>query len=98
MNEAAIRTRLAEINHTINGPSTGLIKPGEKACAQQPHPPATAAPTSIEEILDGLRLQVRYLVFDLEATRRENKYLRQMLETRPPFGKDDIPGDEPPMT
>jgi hypothetical protein len=31
--------------------------------------------------LDWLRLSVKYLVFDLEATRRENQYLRQMLES-----------------
>ena len=35
----------------------------------------------LQESLDHLRLSVKYLVFDLEATRRENKYLRNMLET-----------------
>tara|TARA_E500000318_G_scaffold8683_4_gene8082 strand:- start:5532 stop:5963 length:432 start_codon:yes stop_codon:yes gene_type:complete len=34
----------------------------------------------LQESLDHLRLSVKYLVFDLEATRRENKYLRNMLE------------------
>ena len=33
----------------------------------------------LQESLDYLRLSVKYLVFDLEATRRENKYLRSML-------------------
>ncbi len=37
---------------------------------------------SVDEVMDHLRLQVKYLVFDLEATRRENRYLRQMLENR----------------
>jgi hypothetical protein len=36
---------------------------------------------SLQESLDWLRLSVKYLVFDLEATRRENNYLRQMLES-----------------
>ena len=36
---------------------------------------------SLQESLDWLRLSVKYLVFDLEATRRENAYLRQMLES-----------------
>lgn len=39
--------------------------------------------TSINELqdaLDYLRLSVKYLVFDLEATRRENAYLRRMIE------------------
>jgi len=31
--------------------------------------------------LDDLRVKVKYLLFDLEATRRENSYLRKMLET-----------------
>ncbi len=34
----------------------------------------------LNDSLDHLRLSVKYLVFDLEATRRENRYLRQMLE------------------
>ncbi len=36
---------------------------------------------SLQDSLDWLRLSVKYLVFDLEATRRENAYLRQMLES-----------------
>jgi chromosome segregation ATPase len=36
---------------------------------------------SLQDSLDWLRLSVKYLVFDLEATRRENNYLRQMLES-----------------
>ncbi|GJM17801.1 MAG: transcriptional regulator [Phycisphaeraceae bacterium] len=36
----------------------------------------------LQESLDYLRLSVKYLVFDLEATRRENKYLRSLIETR----------------
>ncbi len=34
----------------------------------------------LQEALDYLRLSVKYLVFDLEATRRENAYLRRMIE------------------
>ncbi|MGV6813482.1 MAG: transcriptional regulator [Phycisphaerales bacterium] len=36
--------------------------------------------TELQDSLDHLRLSVKYLVFDLEATRRENKYLRNMLD------------------
>ncbi len=38
--------------------------------------------TSLQESLDYLRLSIKYLVFDLEATRRENGYLRKMLEEK----------------
>lgn len=34
----------------------------------------------LQESLDYLRLSTKYLVFDLEATRRENRYLRRLLE------------------
>ena len=34
----------------------------------------------LQESLDYLRLSVKYLVFDLEATRRENVYLRKLIE------------------
>jgi hypothetical protein len=36
--------------------------------------------TELQESLDYLRLSVKYLVFDLEATRRENAYLRGLVE------------------
>jgi len=34
---------------------------------------------SLQESLDYLRVSVKYLVFDLEATRRENAYLKKLL-------------------
>ena len=36
--------------------------------------------SGLQESLDYLRLSIKYLVFDLEATRRENGYLRKILE------------------
>jgi len=35
----------------------------------------------LQDNLDHLRLSVKYLVFDLEAPRRENSYLRKLLES-----------------
>ncbi len=35
----------------------------------------------LQESIDFLRLSIKYLLFDLEATRRENEYLRKMLES-----------------
>jgi chromosome segregation ATPase len=46
----------------------------------------------LQESLDYLRLSIKYLVFDLEATRRENTYLRQMLEES--TGKDSPDGSD----
>lgn len=36
--------------------------------------------SSLQSSIDYLRLSIKYLLFDLEATRRENSYLRKMLE------------------
>lgn len=35
---------------------------------------------TLEESMDHLRLVVKYLLFDIEATKRENRYLRRILE------------------
>lgn len=34
---------------------------------------------AIEDSLDHVRVAIKYLVFDLEATKRENRLLREML-------------------
>ena len=89
MNEAALKDRLCKLLREISAvpeskadkPETDGLYVGSSTTEGQPP----------ENLLDLLRLQVKYLLFDLEATRRENRYLRQMLETRPPRDskKDD---------
>jgi len=37
----------------------------------------------MQDSIDYLRLSIKYLLFDLEATRRENNYLRKLLEEDP---------------
>jgi len=37
---------------------------------------------SLQESLDYLRICIKYQLFDLEATRRENALLRKMLEEK----------------
>ena len=47
--------------------------------------PFTVVETSIAEMrdaLDSLRLSVKYLAFDLDATRRENAMLRKQIENQ----------------
>lgn len=46
------------------------------------HQRLRATVNNLQESLDYLRLSIKYLVFDLEATRRENSLLRKMLEER----------------
>ena len=80
MNEAAIKKNLGELCEVLaTMPSWGSKKnPGEGV--YEPHTSIKNAST--EDSMDHLRLQIKYLIFDLEATRRENRYLRQMLENR----------------
>ena len=47
---------------------------------QQRHDKLKETVGSLQESLDYLRLSIKYLVFDLEATRRENQYLRRMIQ------------------
>ena len=50
----------------------------------------------LQESLDYLRLTIKYLVFDLEATRRENAYLRKIIEgtAGPQAPQSDAPDAE----
>ncbi len=77
MNEAAIKHRLKELEQALAGGEHS--QPGAKGVSI-----AESAKTepSLEDVLDHLCLQMKYVLFDLEATRRENRYLRQLLDRR----------------
>jgi len=95
MKEAEIRQRLWELRQLLKASA-----PGDKDGPTQPlqgsyeADPAEGHPTTVDS-LDQLRLQLKYLQFDLEATRRENRYLRQMLEIHRP-GSEEPPEDRGP--
>ena len=48
--------------------------------AQDSHKQLQRSVDRFQESLDYLRVCIKYQIFDLEATRRENKYLRKLLE------------------
>ena len=50
-----------------------------KPKAHKPKKPKEKPTDSIQETINYLRVCTKYIVFDLEATRRENKYLRKLL-------------------
>jgi septal ring factor EnvC (AmiA/AmiB activator) len=87
MDEQRFQQKLAELMSEISTlPRTEREKLAKMA--QQTHvrhERLKEAVGNLQESLDYLRLSIKYLVFDLEATRRENHYLRQMLQA----------GDEP---
>jgi hypothetical protein len=94
MSEAAIKRKVDELIRLItSSPLTGQSFVGASPGIYQPD--ASSRGPNVNGSLDQLRLQVKYLLCDLEATRRENRYLRQMLETRHKRDLDDLKGDGP---
>ena len=82
MNEQEFQSKLAELMGEISTlPATERGKLEKLADeTRQRHERLRATVSSLQESLDYLRLSIKYLVFDLEATRRENGYLHKMLE------------------
>jgi hypothetical protein len=60
------------------GEQGDLLKIAEETKSRHDRMKKTIA--DLQDSLDYLRLSVKYLVFDLEATRRENQYLRKLLD------------------
>jgi chromosome segregation ATPase len=82
MDETVFQTKLAELMGEISTLPAGEREKLQNLAkeTQERHQQLRQSINSLQESLDWLRLSVKYLVFDLEATRRENAYLRQMLE------------------
>jgi hypothetical protein len=85
MNEAVIREKLMEIAEAVEADHNDSKSRANEGL----YVPENGL--TLESAVDQLRMNVKYLMFDLEASRRENRYLRQMLEMRPPQarGRDD---------
>lgn len=82
MDDTAFQAKLAELMKEISTlPESERDKLANMAQQTQVrHAKLRQTVTDLQESLDYLRLSLKYLVFDLEATRRENSYLRKMLE------------------
>src|SRR4051812_44149557 len=84
MNEHEFQSKLAELMGEISTlPPTERNKLEKLATETRArHERLRQTVSGLQESLDSLRLSIKYLVFDLEATRRENGYLRKMLEEK----------------
>lgn len=82
MDESTFQKKLAELVKEIDtlpeGERTKLESLAEET--KQRHQKLKETVSSLQDSIDYLRLSIKYLLFDLEATRRENNYLRKMLE------------------
>ncbi len=82
MDEKAFQKKLAELMGEISTLPPAERKKLEAMARETQNRQQRLRKTvsDLQESIDYLRLSIKYLVFDLEATRRENNYLRKMLE------------------
>jgi hypothetical protein len=93
MDEQAFQIKLAELMNKIKQ-LPEQERPTLERLAKDAKKRRERIQTSVAELqesLDYLRLTIKYLVFDLEATRRENTYLRKLVEQA---NREDAPQDE----
>ncbi|MBI1368886.1 MAG: transcriptional regulator [Planctomycetes bacterium] len=95
MDENVFQTKLAELMSEISTlPASERAKLQALADAtQNRHQKLRKTVSDLQESLDYLRLSIKYLMFDLEATRRENNYLRKMLEEEAAENEDREGGE-----
>ncbi len=84
MDETTFQRKLAELVREID-----TLPEGEKAKladlaeeTRQRHAKLKQTVTNLQDSIDYLRLSIKYLLFDLEATRRENEYLRKLIDNQ----------------
>ena len=84
MDEAKLGDKLNELVREVGG----MMDPQYKKLAilakqaHDNHKRLKKSVDSLQESLDYLRICIKYQLFDLEATRRENRYLRKILEEK----------------
>ena len=85
MNEETFQRKLAELVAEIGTLPMPERKKLESLAekTKERHEQLKATVSNLQESIDFLRLSIKYMLFDLEATRRENTYLRKMLEEGP---------------
>ncbi len=95
MDEITFQRKMQELMSRIQAMPESSDEPGHAAeLAGERRDRIKASVAELQESLDYLRLSVKYLVFDLEATRRENAYLRRMLEQSSRDAQRQIEDDE----
>ena len=86
MDNADFREKLFELMKDINGVTTpdkdNILRLTKKT--KKGHDLLQTKLGNLQSSLDSLRLGLKYLIFDLEATRLENNDLRKRLNQNPP--------------
>ncbi len=91
MNERDFQNKLTELLGEIGEMPAGEREKLEQLASETKdrHDKMKKTMRELQESLDYLRLSVKYLVFDLEATRRENDYLRGLVTGQNDEGSAD---------
>ena len=86
MDETTFQKRLTELLSEISTLPASERSKLELLVAdtKKRHEQLKATAAGVQDSLDYLRVAIKYLLFDLEATRRENSYLRKMLQQNRP--------------
>lgn len=84
MDDAAVEEKLRELVKEFGGAAElQQIKLAILAKqAQEASQELKKEADSLQEAIDFLRICIKYQLFDLEATRRENDYLKKLLEEK----------------
>ena len=82
MNERNIEERMCRLIEQLQTLPNEHREKLEELCKhdQEQRSQIEESVSKLQGSLDYLRLSVKYVVFDLEATRRENVYLRKLVE------------------
>jgi predicted nucleic acid-binding Zn-ribbon protein len=91
MNENDFQVKLSELIGQIDQLPENERDALQKLAAESKsrHEKVRKTIADLQDSIDYLRLSIKYLVFDLEATRRENAHLRKLLEERTSDGCDE---------
>ena len=81
LDEQEYRAALDELLKRIDGlpPEQRRRLQGLVGETRQRHEKLRESVMRLQETLDTLRVSVKYLIFDVEATRRENEHLRKRI-------------------
>jgi len=81
MDDATLRSKLIELMrhvNTVQAPAAGKPEASLRSSWSSPQ----GARHNIQDLLNSVSFRLKYVLFDLEATRRENALLRRIIADR----------------
>jgi hypothetical protein len=82
MDDDSLQQRLDELVKALGGTPDGQQLADLARQVVDSHQKLRASLDSLQEALDYLRVCIKYQAFNLDCTRRENEYLKKLLEDK----------------